>query len=630
MPNLVDHAVLWIGANRSLVVSAAMAFQSLYRRYRPQRFDQIVGQEHVVAALRNAAAEERLGHAYLFSGPRGTGKTSTARILAKVLNCESPVDGEPDGTCPACKSIESGSSFDVTELDAASNRGINEMKDLLATTRLSSGGRTRLYILDEVHMLTKEAAGALLKTLEEPPDHVVFILATTDPEKVLPTIRSRTQHLEFRLLPAAELEAHVRWIIADAGLEVEEDGIAQALREGGGSARDTLSALDRIVAAGGVAREDDSIESLMDAICESDPAAAIAALADAAAQGRDPRTVGERVLDELRNAFLASMRVDLSHLSERQRASAADHAERLRAPAITAALEDLGRALVDMRQAPDPRIPLEVALVRITRPESDTSLDALVARVERLEQALREGGGGSSAESPARAPDAASPAAEARSRLADVRKAEPPPAPAPEPVVEPEPEPAPPPLAAVPDPDPEPEPEPVVEPEPAVAEAPAPSGGGDLPSRDELTLAWGDRVLTGLRPKVKMLYAAGRFVEHSADGAAFALPNRTHVERCEPLKGDVEAALAAEFGRPVPLVLVVDGAPEPDAPSGGDPAPPPAGGQPGPAPAPAGPSEELADIGPLEDLEDAGAASTGLDKVTDVFGAVELIEEDEA
>lgn len=559
-----------------------MAFQSLYRRYRPQRFDQIVGQEHVVAALRNAAAEDRLGHAYLFSGPRGTGKTSTARILAKVLNCEHPEGGEPDGTCPACKAIEAGSSFDVTELDAASHTGVDNMRELIASTALASPGRTRLYILDEVHMLSKGASAALLKTLEEPPDHVVFILATTDPEKVLPTIRSRTQHLEFRLLPAAELEEHVRWIIQDAGLEVSEDGIAQALREGGGSARDTLSALDRIVAAGGIARSDDSVDDLLDAICESDPARALAALADATAQGRDPRTVGERVLDELRNAFLASMRVDLTHLAERQRQAAEAHASRLRAPVITRALEVLGTALVDMRQAPDPRIPLEVALVRITRPEADTDLHALVARVERLEAALRDG-----KVAPAPAPEpTSSPAAEARSRLKEVRP-------------EPEPEPV-----AAPEPEPEPEP------------APAPvASNGDLPSRDELTLAWGDRVLSGLRPKVKMLYAIGRFVDHGGEGAAFALPNKFHVDKCEPLRRDVEAALADEFGRPVPLTLVIDGE--------FDEAPATA-----PAATPAV-EEELEEVGPIEELEDAGAAATGLDQVTDVFGKVELLDEED-
>jgi len=624
-----------------------MAFQSLYRRYRPQKFSEIVGQEHVVAALRNAAAEDRLGHAYLFSGPRGTGKTSTARILAKVLNCENPVDGEPCGICPPCTSIEAGNSFDVTELDAASHTGVDNMRELIASTALASPGRTRLYILDEVHMLSKGASAALLKTLEEPPDHVVFILATTDPEKVLPTIRSRTQHLDFRLLPAAELEAHVRWIIEDAGLQVEEAGIAQALREGGGSARDTLSVLDRIVAAGGVARDDDSVDDLLEALCEVDTARALTALADATVQGRDPRGVGEQVLDKLRNAFLSAMRVDLSHLTEADRAAAADHAERLRPAAITRALEVLGTALVDMRQAPDPRIPLEVALVRITRPESDTSPDALLARIERLEQGERDRSDGSvpvASARPGSASSSASPAAEARNRLAEVRKADDDET---TPEVESDPTPPtiasvpdrapdPPTIAAVPDPEPEPAPAPAValvpDPEPEPAPAPAPAvGAGDLPSRDELTIAWGDRVLTGLRPKVKMLFAAGRFLENADGAAAFALPNATHVTRCEPLKADVEAALAAEFGRAVPLILVVDGGSEPPAPApgatGGDPAPP--GGGDAPAAAPASPIDaELADIGPVEDLEDAGTASTGLDQVTDIFGKVEVLEED--
>jgi DNA polymerase-3 subunit gamma/tau len=389
-----------------------------------------------------------------------------------------------------------------------------------------------------------------------------------------------------------------------------------------------LSALDRIVAAGGVARSDDSVDDLLDAICESDPAGALTALADATSQGRDPRTVGERVLDELRNAFLASMGVDLSHLSERQRDAADDHAQRLRAPVITRALEALGAALVDMRQAPDPRIPLEVALVRITRPESDTSLDALLARIERLESAVRDGNGGS-LPAPSTPSGGGSPAAEARSRLKEVRKPDPAPDSDPEPVRAPDPDPGrsesgartevedvpAPVLAAVPDPEPEPAPEPAPEPEPAPAAAVA---SADVPSRDELTLAWGDRVLTELRPKVKMLYAAGRFVDHTGDSAAFALPNEQHVKRCEPLKADVEAALATEFGRPVPLVLVVDGGPEP-APSAT-----PSKTKPEPEPA-----DELAEIGPIEELEDAGSASTGLDQVTDIFGDVELLGEED-
>src|SRR5579883_979909 len=175
-------------------------YQSLYRRYRPQRFDEVRGQDHVAMALRNAVRSERVGHAYLFSGPRGTGKTSTARILAKALNCTNLQDGEPCGACESCVSVQAGVSLDVMELDAASNNGVDAMRDLVGRAALASPGRRKVYIVDEVHMLSVAASNALLKTLEEPPSHVVFVLATTDPQKVLQTIRSRTQAFEFHLL----------------------------------------------------------------------------------------------------------------------------------------------------------------------------------------------------------------------------------------------------------------------------------------------------------------------------------------------------------------------------------------------------------------------------------------------
>src|SRR5688572_5109138 len=228
-----------------------MATQSLYRRYRPRRFSELRGQEHIVRALRTAVMNNREGQAYLFSGPRGTGKTTSARILAKVLNCERSVEGEPCCECDSCLAVERGTSYDVHELDAASNNGVEAIRSIIEKSALGTPGRHRVYILDEVHMLTKPAEAALLKTLEEPPPHVVFVLATTDPQKVSETIRSRTQHLRFHLLPMDELEAHVRWVVQDAGLEVSDAAIDEAIAQGAGSARDTLSALELIANAGG-------------------------------------------------------------------------------------------------------------------------------------------------------------------------------------------------------------------------------------------------------------------------------------------------------------------------------------------------------------------------------------------
>src|SRR5215207_3855193 len=255
-----------------------MAYQSLYRRYRPRRFGEVQGQEHVVRSLRNAVRDDRVGHAYLFSGPRGTGKTSTARILAKVLNCERPGDGEPCCECDSCLAVEAGTSYDVHELDAASNNGVDAMRDLIDKASLGTPGRTKVYILDEVHMLSKAAEAALLKTLEEPPAHVVFVLATTDPQKVSPTIRSRTQHLEFHLLPTDVLTDFVRDVVADAGLAVDDDAVDAVVRQGAGSARDTLSALDQVVAAGGVAAEVEPVDDVVEALIDGDTGRALAAV----------------------------------------------------------------------------------------------------------------------------------------------------------------------------------------------------------------------------------------------------------------------------------------------------------------------------------------------------------------
>lgn len=365
-----------------------MAIQSLYRRYRPRRFDELKGQEHVVRALQNAVINHREGQAYLFSGPRGTGKTSTARILAKVLNCEEPEKGEPCGICNSCGAIDSGNSYDVLELDAASNNGVENMRDLIERSSLGNPGRHRVFILDEVHMLSKPAEAALLKTLEEPPPHVVFVLATTDPQKVSETIRSRTQHLQFHLLPMHDLDEHVRWVIKDANLKVSEAAIAQVLTQGGGSARDTLSALELVAAGGGEADEQLSPDEFVEAIIDRDPGRALGATAAAIQRGADPRMLAEEIVRQLRECFLSLMAPDLVQLPEQRKTLVADQARRMGASTVVRAIEVLGEILIEMRHAPDARLLIEVALVKLTSVNNANDNSSLIARIERLEAGI--------------------------------------------------------------------------------------------------------------------------------------------------------------------------------------------------------------------------------------------------
>ena len=374
-----------------------MAYQSLYRRYRPQKFSEIKGQDHVVRALQTAVREDKVGHAYLLHGPRGSGKTSTARVLAKALNCtDLGDDGEPCCACESCLSIQAGRSFDLQELDAASNNKVDDMRSLLERVNLTSPGRSKVYLLDEVHMLTAGAENALLKTLEEPPDHVTWVLATTEPHKVVHTVRSRCQVFELGLIDAEIMSDHLRYVAGDAELNVDDEAIDHAVAAGGGSVRDTLTALERIVSGGGTTKLDASTDAILAALAEHDRAAALSAVGDAVGRGRDPRTIGEMALAGLRDAFLTAMGDPPPRMSEHERGRAADLAGRMAPAAITRALETLGRALIDMRQAPDPRIDLEVALMRLCRPDEDRSLEALAQRVRQLEARL-DGSSASSA-----------------------------------------------------------------------------------------------------------------------------------------------------------------------------------------------------------------------------------------
>jgi DNA polymerase-3 subunit gamma/tau len=344
----------------------------------------------VVRALRNAVINGREGQAYLFSGPRGTGKTTTARILAKVLNCENPVEGEPCGECESCRAVDMGNSYDVLELDAASNNGVQEIRDLIESAALSSPGRHRVFILDEVHMLSKAAEAALLKTLEEPPEHVVFVLATTDPQKVSETIRSRVQHLQFHLLPIDQLNKYVCYVIAEAGLTVSDDAIDMVLRQGGGSARDTLSALELVVSGGAELDAPRSTDELIEGLANKDQGMALSAIAHAVQQGRDPRTLAEDIVRAMRDMFLSVMAPELVQLPEHRLDEISKRARSLGTQTIVKVMETLGETMVEMRHAPDTRLLLEVAIVKLAAPEMDASVDNLLSRIQNLEAQVRD------------------------------------------------------------------------------------------------------------------------------------------------------------------------------------------------------------------------------------------------
>ena len=357
---------------------AAAPFVSLYRRYRPGRFSELRGQDHVVRALQSAVRDGRVSHAYLFSGPRGTGKTSSARILAKALNCEAPVDGEPCGVCASCTEITAGSSMDVHELDAASNNGVDAMRDLVAHAGLGTPGRWKIYIVDEVHMLSTAAANALLKTLEEPPAHVVFVLATTDPQKVPPTIRSRTQHLEFRLLGAETLTGLLESVNDSAGLGLDETAVSAAVRRGRGSARDALSALDQVVAAGSSEAARPELSQVIDPLAARSAPDVLVAVSALLSGGWGAQPLATELIDDLRQVFLAALAPDLCAVAGPERDRYTGLAEAMGLPRVVRSIEILGQALIDMREAPDAQVVLEIALVRAVRPDLDSGMEALV------------------------------------------------------------------------------------------------------------------------------------------------------------------------------------------------------------------------------------------------------------
>ncbi len=568
--------------------SPADGVTSLYRRFRPGTFGELRGQDHVVRALRTAVATDRVAHAYLFSGPRGTGKTSSARILAKALNCEHPTDGEPCGTCHSCVEITKGSSLDVTELDAASTNGVDAIRDLVTHAALGTPGRWKVYIVDEVHMLSAAAANALLKTVEEPPPHVVFVLATTDPQKVLATLRSRTQHLEFRLLSGETLGGLLRDVRAAAGLEVGDEALDAAVRRGHGSARDALSALDQVAASGDADDVRPAFGELFEAISADRATDVLAAIAVLHASGWSAPQLAAEACVELRQAFLLQVAPDVAEAAGSDRERLATLGAALGLPRTVRALETLGHAMVDMRDAPDPSVVLEIALVRIARPELDPSPAAIVERLERLERAER-----AAPAAPAPRPAASRPSlGELRTATRTRSEPTPPTQPAS--------------TTAVPDARPD------DAPPPPSAATPAP---GAL-DRDEVTLAWGDVILAGLTPRARALFSSGRFVDVAGTVCTFAVENDAQREHCERKRAEVEAALSARFSVPVRMRLVVAAAPVPAAVAA-----PPA------SPAVDGEPEDLAayDLDDMDGPSVADTSSIATARVLDAFpGATEV------
>ncbi len=404
-----------------------MSHLSLYRKYRPATFEEVVGQEHVTRTLENAIAAGKVSHAYLFAGSRGTGKTSTAKLLAKALNCAQGPAAHPCGQCESCTGISAGTSLDVIEMDAASNRGIDDIRDIRDKVAFSPvGGRAKVYILDEAHMLTKEASNAFLKVLEEPPAHVIFVLCTTEAHKVIPTIKSRCQKFEFRR-PTADMVLKVlQHIAATEGIAIDEAGLAAIARNSAGAFRDAIGTLDQLASycEGKISVADvlsllgatpsDLLLEAVDIVAESDVRGALLFIDRLAGQGRDLGQFAGELIGHLRHIFLLQQLDDAGAVLE---AVPAEEIVRLRgqsrllAPAqVMRFIELILKAQGEIRLGSDPRLQLELAFIAITRPEVDLSARSLLFRLERLEegslgQAGRPDSAGVVRDAPAQAED---------------------------------------------------------------------------------------------------------------------------------------------------------------------------------------------------------------------------------
>jgi len=390
-----------------------MSYQVIARKYRPQTFDEVVGQPLVTDTLKNAILQQRVAHGYIFSGARGVGKTTTARILAKALNCAQGPTITPDGTCDSCREIAAGNSVDVLEIDAASNRGIDEIRELRETVRyLPSRDRYKVFIIDEVHMLTTEAFNALLKTLEEPPPRSLFILATTEAHKLPPTIQSRCQHFSFRLLDYAEIHAQLERIVAAEGVRADESALAPIAQAAEGSLRDALSLLDQVIAACGNELDEKRVRQLLgvvptrfmrevvEAVHAGDARRVLDLVGQLTAEGYELGHFSAQLCDTIRNLMVARScgpESPLLQVPKAERATLAELAKLWSEEDLTRFFQIVLRLQSEMRYSLQPRFHLELGLMKLVHARRLASLESLLGELQGLRGTERTSGAPQSA-----------------------------------------------------------------------------------------------------------------------------------------------------------------------------------------------------------------------------------------
>ncbi len=385
-----------------------MSYTALYRRWRPRIFEEVIGQRHITDTLKNQIHSDNIAHAYLFSGTRGTGKTSTAKIMARAINCLSPVGENPCNECEICRGMLEESLMDIIEIDAASNNGVDDVRELRENVKYPpSRAKYKVYIIDEVHMLSQGAFNALLKTLEEPPGYVVFILATTEPQKIPATILSRCQRYDFKRISAEVLTAHLKSISESLGVKADEKALSLIVRNADGAVRDALSILDQCVSfTEGTLDYDDVVStlglttehwlfSIVDRVIDQEASEAMRMVHEMVNDGKNLGHFIKSLTGHYRNLMLSKSGADLTYIMDSTEESIEEtqrQAEKLTMGEILRSIDVLTRLESQSRWATQPRVHLEMTLVKLMQPESDMTVEGLLSRIERLENAIARGG----------------------------------------------------------------------------------------------------------------------------------------------------------------------------------------------------------------------------------------------